>query len=148
MSNSSLLAAAICFLWLATVACHRNFMSATSDAQVNVLGQELKLCSSKPLTGYDRSGYCHTMDHDEGTHVICATVTATFLNFTKSRQNDLSTPRNGFPGLIPNDNWCLCALRWKEAFDASVAPPVVLEATNRKAFDYVTLEDLKSPKPQ
>ena len=83
---------------------------------------------------------------DVGTHVVCAVVTQEFLTFTKSRGNDLETPfpQYDFPGLKPGDKWCLCVLRWKEALDAGVAPPVVLESTHKVALKYVTLEDLKN----
>jgi uncharacterized protein (DUF2237 family) len=82
---------------------------------------------------------------DLGTHVVCAEVTKEFLDFSRSRGNDLSTanPDFDFPGLRPGDRWCLCALRWKEAVDAGKAPPVVLEATHEYALEYVTLDELK-----
>jgi len=110
----------------------------------NVLGEKLRLCGDSPKTGYFRTGACETGPQDQGTHVICAQVTADFLSFTKSMGNDLSTPapQFGFPGLKPGDRWCLCALRWKEALEAGVAPPVVLEATQAAAFRYVSMEDL------
>jgi uncharacterized protein len=112
----------------------------------NVLGTELQACCFDPKTGYFRDGYCKTRIDDVGTHVVCAVVTQEFLTFTKSRGNDLETPfpQFDFPGLKPGDKWCLCVLRWKEAFDAGFAPPVVLEATHKIALKYVTLEDLKS----
>lgn len=90
-------------------------------------------------------GTCETGPQDRGSHVICAQVKAAFLRFTKSRGNDLisSAPELGFPGLKSGDRWCLCALRWKEALDAGVAPPVILGATHESALLYVSLEDLK-----
>lgn len=111
----------------------------------NVLGTPLKQCGTKPLTGFYRDGYCRTGEIDTGTHVIAATVTQEFLEFTKSHGNDLITPRPeyNFPGLKPGDNWCLCALRWKEAYLAGVAPPVNLEATHEKALQYIPLHILE-----
>ena len=111
----------------------------------NVLGTDLQPCSKDPLTGFYRDGCCHTGAGDAGVHVVCARMTAEFLAFTKVRGNDLSTPRPEyrFPGLKPGDRWCLCADRWKEALDAGVAPPVVLEATHLAALEHLDLEDLK-----
>ncbi len=112
----------------------------------NVLGHALSPCSYDPLTGYFRDGCCHTDQHDTGTHVICAKVTAEFLSFSRARGNDLMTPRPQwrFPGLKAGDRWCLCALRWKEAADAGVAPPVVLECTHERALEFVSLEQLQA----
>jgi uncharacterized protein len=113
---------------------------------LNVLGTELVPCSYDPLTGYFRDGCCNTRVDDAGTHVICTKVTADFLAFSLRRGNDLGTPRpeHRFRGLVPGDRWCLCALRWKEAWRAGVAPPVVLECTHERALDHVTLETLQS----
>jgi uncharacterized protein (DUF2237 family) len=110
----------------------------------NVLGGELRPCSTEPLTGFYRTGCCETGPEDVGAHVVCARVTAEFLAFSRERGNDLGTPlpEAGFPGLAPGDQWCLCAARWKEALDAGVAPPVVLTATQQSALRYVTLEEL------
>lgn len=110
----------------------------------NVLQTELQSCCTDPMTGFYRDGHCHTGPQDTGRHVVCAVMTAEFLAFSKSKGNDLITPipHYQFPGLKPGDQWCLCALRWKEAFEAGVAPPVVLEATHEKALEYVTFEDL------
>ena len=96
------------------------------------------------MTGYFRDGCCRTDESDRGRHVICAEMTAEFLAFSKSRGNDLSTPRPefGFPGLRPGDKWCLCALRWREALMAGAAPMVDLEATEESALEVVDLEDL------
>ena len=115
-------------------------MSAT-----NVLGGPLKACSFSPLTGYHRDGCCNTSEDDQGTHVVCAKVTQEFLEYSLKRGNDLVTPRPEyrFAGLKPGDRWCLCALRWKEALLAGVAPPVHLEATHSKVLEHVTLEQLK-----
>ena len=112
---------------------------------LNVLGGPLAACSFDPLTGFFRDGCCQTDEEDHGTHVVCARVTSAFLAYSLSRGNDLSTPRpqSRFAGLAPGDRWCLCALRWKEALMAGVAPPVNLEATHFKALEIVTLEQLK-----
>jgi uncharacterized protein (DUF2237 family) len=110
---------------------------------MNVLGTSLQTCCTDPITGYYRDGFCRTGAGDVGTHVVCAQVTAEFLEFTQSRGNDLSTPRFNFPGLKPGDRWCLCASRWQEALEAGVAPPVVLESTHAMAVEHVSLEDLK-----
>jgi hypothetical protein len=111
----------------------------------NVLGGELVPCSYDPLTGWKRDGCCNTDAQDAGSHVICARVTVEFLNFQMERGNDLITPRpeHRFRGLEPGDRWCLCALRWKEAYDAGCAPPVVLQSTHEKALRFVTLEQLR-----
>lgn len=117
---------------------------ADKDAK-NVLGTPLQQCSTKPLTGFYRDGYCRTGERDTGTHVIAATVTQEFLDFTQLRGNDLITPHPeyNFPGLKPGDCWCLCALRWKEAYTAGVATPVNLEATHEKALEYIPLDILQ-----
>ena len=111
----------------------------------NVLGGRLEPCSVEPRTGFFRDGCCNTGPEDLGLHVICARMTAAFLAFSAERGNDLSTaqPEAGFAGLKPGDRWCLCAGRWREAFDAGVAPPVVLSATHEEALAVVTLDDLK-----
>ncbi|CAM8657234.1 MAG: DUF2237 family protein [Burkholderiaceae bacterium] len=111
---------------------------------INVLGTPLQVCSTEPMTGYYRDGCCNTDATDRGSHVICAEVTDEFLTFSRQRGNDLSTPRPEyrFPGLVAGDRWCLCALRWKEAFDAGVAPNVVLESTHINALQYVDLAHL------
>ncbi len=111
----------------------------------NVLGDELEVCCTSPLTGFHRNGKCETGRSDLGTHVVCARVTEKFLAFTKAQGNDLTTPSpaNAFPGLKPGDGWCLCASRWKEALDAGVAPPVILSATHEKVLESVSFEDLK-----
>ena len=112
---------------------------------LNVLGEQLANCSSAPLTGFYRDGCCRTGPDDLGSHVVCIQATAEFLEFSKSRGNDLSTPVDdfGFPGLKPGDRWCLCALRWKEAFEAGYAPRVVLTSTHKSVLNYVDLSDLK-----
>ena len=110
----------------------------------NVLGTTLELCSKSPLTGYLRDGFCKTDQRDQGLHLVAAVMTKEFLDFTQSRGNDLSSPNIafGFPGLIPGDRWCLCALRWMEAYKANCAPPVILDATNEKALDIIDLKYL------
>jgi len=110
----------------------------------NIFGQPLKPCCSDPLTGYYRDGFCRTDASDHGSHTVCAIVTEEFLEFSRNRGNDLITPRPEylFPGLKPGDKWCLCALRWKEAYDAGVAPKVVLEATNEKTLEYFNINIL------
>jgi uncharacterized protein (DUF2237 family) len=111
----------------------------------NVLGDELQNCCRSPVTGYYRDGFCSTGAGDVGIHVVCAQVTTEFLEFSKAQGNDLITPMPlyDFPGLKPGDRWCLCASRWKEALDAGVAPPVVLDATHAAALEFVSLSDLK-----
>ena len=112
---------------------------------LNVLGGELMPCSRDPLTGFFRNGCCETGPEDTGLHTVCAVMTAEFLAYSKSVGNDLSTPmpQYGFPGLKPGDRWCLCAPRWKEAFDAGCAPQVVLEATHEETLAITPLGVLK-----
>ena len=114
----------------------------------NVFGQELKICCTSPMTGYFRDGNCRTISEDTGTHTVCAIMTEEFLNFSASRGNNLITPipLYKFPGLKPGDKWCLCALRWKQALDGKVAPMVDLEATHKKALDYVNMDMLEKNK--
>lgn len=111
----------------------------------NVLGGALEECSRQPMTGFYRSGCCETGPEDLGSHTVCAVMTAEFLAFSKSRGNDLSTPRPefGFAGLKPGDRWCLCAARWQEAFEAGAAPRVVLGATEAAALAECDLAALK-----
>ena len=112
----------------------------------NILGTDLKCCGTKPMTGYFRDGFCRTTETDRGRHVVACIVNEKFLHFTRQMGNDLSAPNPmySFPGLKPGDKWCVCALRWKEAFDAGCAPEVILEATHEKSLDYVNLGDLIS----
>lgn len=112
---------------------------------VNVKGEKLELCCQDPVTGFYRNGFCMTGPRDHGTHVACAQVTQEFLEFSKSRGNDLITPRPeyNFPGLKPGDKWCLCAMRWAEALDAGVAPPLDLSATQQKMLEHVDLDTLE-----
>ena len=111
----------------------------------NVLGEPLKTCSENPVTGFFRNGCCDTSAEDIGSHTVCVAVTDAFLQFSRARGNDLSTPMPtyGFPGLKDGDRWCLCAPRWQEALEAGPAPRVVLGATHEGALEYCALADLK-----
>ncbi len=113
--------------------------------QRNVLGGALIPCSTDPLTGFYRTGSCEVGEEDVGCHAVCVEVTEAFLTFSQAAGNDLSTPRPeyGFPGLKPGDRWCVCAARWKEAYDAGYAAPVILKATSEAALQYVTLPELQ-----
>jgi len=112
----------------------------------NVLGSDLRCCCKRPRTGFYRDGYCRTGPHDHGVHVVCAQVTEEFLRFSATAGNDLTTPvpEFDFPGLEPGDFWCLCVMRWQEALEAGVAPPVKLLATAASALEFVSLEELKA----
>lgn len=111
----------------------------------NVLGGELRDCSHAPLTGFYRDGCCNTGAEDVGLHLVCVRVTQEFLLYSRAVGNDLMTPNPeyNFPGLKPGDQWCVCVLRWQEALDAGVAPPVDLRATHISALEFVSLDDLK-----
>ena len=113
--------------------------------QINVFDEPIEECCTNPITGFYRDGFCHTDEFDRGLHVVCAQVTNEFLNFSKSRGNDLSTPRPelNFPGLKEGDSWCLCAERWKEAYDHGFAPNVYLKRTNKKALTIIDIDLLK-----
>ena len=115
------------------------------EKQLNVFNEEIEECCSDPITGFFRDGFCHTDNLDRGLHVICAQVTEEFLEFSKNRGNDLSTPRAefNFPGLKNGDTWCLCAERWKEAYDNDCPPKVFLKRTNKKALTVVDINILK-----
>jgi uncharacterized protein (DUF2237 family) len=123
-------------------------MESTSnmDEPVNVLGGELQPCSHDPLTGYYRDGCCNTADGDFGSHTICVEVNQDFLEYTRFRGNDLSTPIQayGFPGLKPGDRWCLCATRWLEALENGMAPKVFLHSTHKRALEVVSLAQLQA----
>jgi uncharacterized protein (DUF2237 family) len=110
-----------------------------------VFGEPLIACSTRPMTGFYRDGCCNTGAADVGSHTVCVVMTAEFLEFSRARGNDLSTPlpEYGFPGLKPGDRWCLCAPRWQEAFEVGQMPRVVLRATHEGALDYCSLDDLK-----
>ncbi|WP_293396158.1 DUF2237 domain-containing protein [Nevskia sp.] len=113
--------------------------SSSSGPALNVFGELLACCCTNPMTGFYRDGNCRTGPQDVGRHLVCTQVTTEFLSFSRSRGNDLSTPRPeyDFPGLKDGDRWCLCALRWLEAFEAGMAPPVLLAATHLKALQFV-----------
>ena len=112
---------------------------------INIFGDTIEACCHDTVTGFFRDGFCNTDEHDFGSHVVCAEITEDFLIFSKSQGNDLSTPRPefNFPGLKEGDRWCLCALRWKEAYDAGVAPRVFLESCHLQALSFVTKEQLE-----
>ena len=111
----------------------------------NVLGGPLESCGADPVTGFYRDGCCRTGLQDRGKHVVCATVTDAFLEFSKANGNDLITPQKdfGFVGLKAGDAWCLCTDRWEEARQAGVAPPILLEATHEAALLVICLDDLR-----
>ncbi|PKP52350.1 MAG: DUF2237 domain-containing protein [Bacteroidetes bacterium HGW-Bacteroidetes-1] len=110
----------------------------------NVFGEPMISCSTLPMTGFYRDGCCETGEDDRGRHTVCAVMNEEFLQFSSMAGNDLVTPVPvyGFPGLKPGDKWCLCALRWVEAWKANKAPLVVLEATHEKTLDYIPLTEL------
>lgn len=120
-------------------------MSQNNTRPKNVLGTALESCCTYPITGYWRDGYCRTSIQDVGTHVVCAVMTEEFLEFTKSKGNDLSSPIPAyqFPGLKPGDKWCLCVLRWIEAEKAGCAPHIILKGTDSNALKFTNLETLK-----
>jgi uncharacterized protein (DUF2237 family) len=120
--------------------------AVTTTGAKNVLGTPMQSCSTKPLTGFFRTGCCDTGPGDVGLHLVCAVMTDEFLAFSKMRGNDLSTPKPewGFPGLNSGDRWCLCVTRWKEAFEADMAPKVILESTHISSLEFVSLEELKT----
>ena len=115
-------------------------------ADRNVLGGELELCGTDPLTGFFRDGYCTTGPEDRGSHTICAVVTAEFLEHQRSIGNDLSTPRPAlrFAGLVPGDRWCVTAANWLRAHEAGAAAPVVLACTHERVLDIVPLAALRT----
>ncbi len=110
----------------------------------NVLGGNLLVCSSDPVTGFFRTGTCDTCGDDDGMHTVCVVMTAEFLEFSRAAGNDLSTPHPQFqfPGLYPGDRWCLCLPRWIEALEADAAPQIVLEATHMSAIEFLSMETL------
>lgn len=113
--------------------------------QLNVLGTELEICCLDPLTGFQRDGNCSTGPEDPGSHTVCVVVDEAFLEFSLTTGNDLITPvpEFGFPGLMPGDKWCVCASRWKQAYQAGCAPPVYLRATHERALEVIELNTLK-----
>lgn len=120
-------------------------MTTEMDRSINVFGEVLEGCDDKPLTGFFRDGCCNTSDQDPGSHTVCVEVTQDFLEFSRFRGNDLSTPlpEFGFPGLQPGDRWCLCAARWLEAHEHGMAPRVLLKGTHERALEIVPLQLLK-----
>ncbi len=115
------------------------------DESINVLGEPLAVCGTDPVTGFFRDGSCNTCAADQGSHTVCAVLTAEFLAYSKYVGNDLSTPRPeyGFAGLKPGDAWCLCAARFLQAHDEGCAPQINLKATHARALDIVPLEVLR-----
>jgi len=115
-------------------------------SQTNVFGEAIEECCSNPITGYFRDGFCRTDKYDRGSHTVCAQITDEFLEFSKSRGNDLSTPRPEFefPGLVAGQSWCLCASRWLEAYENGCAPKVFLRRSNSMALEIVPMEALKA----
>lgn len=115
------------------------------DESVNVFGEPLQHCGAEPLTGFYRDGACNTSEEDLGSHTVCIQATAEFLEYSRFRGNDLSTPvpEYGFKGLQPGDSWCLCAARWLEAYQHKMAPKVFLGRTHRKALEVIPLKLLK-----
>ena len=122
-----------------------NMSQESIKAGKNVLGTQLAMCCTAPMTGFYRDGCCRTGLDDVGLHVVCIEVTADFLKFSQQVGNDLSTPipEYGFPGLKPGDRWCLCAQRWQQALEMGHAPQVVLESTHISAIEFIDLEDLQ-----
>lgn len=114
-------------------------------SQKNVWGEPITGCSDNPLTGFYRSGGCHSGPQDFGMHTVCVEVTAEFLAFSKDAGNDLSTPmpEYDFPGLQPGDRWCLCAARWQQAYEAGRAPRVLLAGTHENTLSLIEIDDLK-----
>ena len=109
----------------------------------NVLGSELQSCSCNPMTGWYRDGSCRTDENDIGMHTVCAVMTEQFLSYSKAQGNDLTTPQIGFQGLKQGDQWCLCAPRWKEAFEDGMAPFIDLDATEESTLNIIDIETLK-----
>ena len=115
------------------------------DASLNVFGEPLESCGGEPITGFLRDGCCNTSDADIGSHTVCIEVTKEFLEYSRFRGNDLSTPvpEFNFPGLRPDNRWCLCAQRWLEAYQQGMAPKIHLIRTHQKALEIIPIEVLK-----
>ena len=115
------------------------------DDSINVFGEALETCSEDPVTGFFRDGCCNTSEDDLGSHTVCVEVTDKFLEYSRFRGNDLSTPmpQYGFPGLKEGDRWCLCAARWLEAYQQGMAPRVFLRRTHQRALEIAPLELLR-----
>lgn len=133
------------FLLICSIPLYTMSQTTEKSTTLNVLGTALESCCNDPMTGYWRDGFCRTATEDQGTHVVCAVMTEEFLEYTKSKGNDLTRaiPAYQFPGLKAGDKWCLCILRWLEAEKAGVAPKISLASTDDKALEYTTLEMLK-----
>lgn len=112
------------------------------EESVNVFDEPLLPCSEDPMTGFFRDGCCNTSNQDLGSHTVCVEITQQFLEFSRFKGNDLSTPvpEFGFPGLKEGDGWCLCAARWLEAYEAGMAPRVFMQRTHKKALEIVPLK--------
>ena len=123
----------------------RNTKKKMITEQTNLFDEVIEECCSNPITGFFRNGFCHTDELDRGLHIVCSLITDEFLKFSKSRGNDLSTPRPefNFPGLAEGDSWCVCAERWKEAYEQGFAPKVFLKRTHKKAATIIDIEILK-----
>ena len=117
----------------------------SEEDQLNIFNEPLEACSFDPVTGFFRSGCCETSEQDTGSHTVCAIMTEEFLQFSKSKGNDLSTPVPAFdfPGLNSGDRWCLCAARWLEAYEAGSAPSIIARATHRRALEIIPMEAMK-----
>jgi len=115
------------------------------DEPLSVFGEPLEICGDDPVTGFYRDGKCNTCDEDVGSHTVCIETTKEFLEYSRFKGNDLSTPlpEYGFPGLVSGDSWCLCAARWLEAHEENMAPRIHLSRTHIKALDTVPMELLK-----
>lgn len=115
------------------------------DKSVNVLNEPLELCGDRPMTGFFRDGKCNTCEEDAGSHTVCIEANQQFLEFSRFKGNDLSTPipEYGFEGLKPGDSWCLCAARWLEAYESNMAPRVYLMRTHKRALEVIPIELLK-----
>jgi uncharacterized protein len=120
-------------------------MKVVIEASTNVLGGELKPCSTDPVTGFYRDGCCNTGPDDLGSHTVCILASKEFLEYSRFRGNDLSTPHPefGFPGVKPGERWCLCAARWLEAYEQDMAPKIYLQSTHAKALEIVSIDKLK-----
>ncbi len=115
------------------------------DESVSVLGEPLDMCGDQPITGFYRDSYCNTCDEDVGSHTVCVETSKLFLDYSKAKGNDLSTPapQFGFDGLSAGDSWCLCAARWLEAYNDGAAPRVYLSRTHQRALEIIPLDILK-----
>ncbi len=116
------------------------------DEPLNVFGEPLELCGDSPITGFFRDGHCNTCDQDVGSHTVCIEATREFLEYSRFKGNDLSTPMPefGFPGLRPGDSWCLCAARWLEAHKDNMAPRIHLKRTHQRALEIVPMQLMKT----